>query len=90
MSADNDPRFQTDTGYNMLCACGGPTFVIDCRFSTDGACRRRRVCKKCKERFTTYERREEAMPPPIDALRFLLRDIEVTADRVRKMIEAGP
>jgi transcriptional repressor NrdR len=39
------------------------TKVTDSRLSSDGAeVRRRRVCTVCKERFTTYERCELAMP----------------------------
>jgi len=34
------------------------TRVIDKRESTDNSFRRRRECKKCKKRFTTYERPE--------------------------------
>ena len=43
-------------------ACGNPdTRVIDSREAEDGASiRRRRVCDKCEERFTTFERSESA------------------------------
>lgn len=37
--------------------CGGETHVTDKRESPDGT-RRRRECKKCKKRFTTYEKPE--------------------------------
>lgn len=91
MSIADDPRFQTDTGYSMPCACGGASFVIDCRGNADGSCRRRRVCKKCNGRFTTYERRDGSVPPPSrDALCVLLREIEESAARVRKMIGEAP
>lgn len=36
--------------------CFGKTKVLDKRESVEGAIRRRRECKKCKKRFTTYER----------------------------------
>lgn len=36
--------------------CGKKTKVIDKRDSGDSVTRRRRECKKCKRRFTTYER----------------------------------
>lgn len=37
--------------------CGEPTYTIDTRESNkyDKSIRRRRVCYKCKMRFTTYE-----------------------------------
>src|SRR2546428_12033962 len=43
-------------------ACGNPdTRVIDSREAEDGtSIRRRRVCDRCGERFTTFERREAA------------------------------
>jgi len=43
-------------------ACGNPdTRVIDSREAEDGASiRRRRVCDRCEERFTTFERSESA------------------------------
>jgi transcriptional repressor NrdR len=43
-------------------ACANPdTRVIDSREAEDGASiRRRRVCDKCEERFTTFERSESA------------------------------
>ena len=47
----------------MRCpACGNPdTRVIDSREAEDGASiRRRRVCDRCEERFTTFERSESA------------------------------
>ena len=49
----------------MLCPfCDEPdTRVIDSRLADDGAqVRRRRECTKCKERFTTYETVEVALP----------------------------
>lgn len=86
-----DPRAGTDNGHNMQCACGGASYVIDCRGNADGSCRRRRVCKKCNGRFTTYERREDVPPRPSgDALRVLLRELEDSAARVRKLIGATP
>jgi hypothetical protein len=36
-------------------SCGGKTKVLDSRESTPEATRRRRACKSCGERFTTYE-----------------------------------
>src|SRR5207302_8624218 len=47
----------------MRCpACANPdTRVIDSREAEDGASiRRRRVCDRCEERFTTFERSESA------------------------------
>ena len=47
----------------MRCpACANPdTRVIDLREAEDGASiRRRRVCDRCEERFTTFERSESA------------------------------
>jgi transcriptional repressor NrdR len=47
----------------MRCpSCGNPdTRVIDSREAEDGASiRRRRVCDRCEERFTTFERSESA------------------------------
>ncbi len=47
----------------MRCpACGNPdTRVIDSREAEDGdSIRRRRVCDRCEERFTTFERSESA------------------------------
>src|SRR2546427_12539421 len=43
-------------------SCGNPdTRVIDSREAEDGASiRRRRVCDRCEERFTTFERSESA------------------------------
>jgi transcriptional repressor NrdR len=43
-------------------ACGNPdTRVIDSREAEDGdSIRRRRVCDRCEERFTTFERSESA------------------------------
>ncbi len=38
--------------------CGGDTHVTDKRESPEGT-RRRRECKKCKKRFTTYEKPEK-------------------------------
>ena len=38
--------------------CGADTHVTDKRESPDGT-RRRRECKKCKKRFTSYERPEK-------------------------------
>jgi len=37
------------------CKCGGKTFVSDSRCGRSGAIRRRRECKRCGERWTTYE-----------------------------------
>lgn len=43
--------------------CNGETTVVDSRSTTDGALRRRRECKKCKHRFTTFEFVEGSFPP---------------------------
>lgn len=44
--------------------CGGKTYVIDARDSErfEKAYRRRRICYKCKIRFTTYEVQIESLP----------------------------
>ncbi|MBA3312161.1 MAG: transcriptional regulator NrdR [Planctomycetota bacterium] len=46
----------------MLCPCchHDETRVIDSRASADNAVRRRRECLKCRRRFTTYEKAEQA------------------------------
>jgi transcriptional regulator NrdR family protein len=39
-----------------LCHSEGTTFVIDSRQAGDGtACYRRYVCRRCEQRFTSYE-----------------------------------
>jgi transcriptional repressor NrdR len=44
------------------------TAVVDSRLSEDGASvRRRRECRKCTKRFTTYERVELSMPVVVKA-----------------------
>ncbi|MCL4799680.1 MAG: transcriptional regulator NrdR [Burkholderiales bacterium] len=44
------------------------TAVVDSRLSEDGASvRRRRECRKCSKRFTTYERVELSMPVVVKA-----------------------
>lgn len=44
------------------------TAVIDSRLSEDGdSVRRRRACRKCQKRFTTYERVELSMPVVVKA-----------------------
>ena len=44
------------------------TAVVDSRLSEDGASvRRRRECRKCAKRFTTYERVELSMPMVVKA-----------------------
>ena len=42
----------------MLCDCGGDTEVKDSRLTGNNTTRRRRRCKVCNERFTTYETHE--------------------------------
>lgn len=54
-------------GLNFLCVCGGASAVIDSR-GTSQAIRRRRRCKKCGAKWTTYERIEGAEPVPAAAL----------------------
>lgn len=46
----------------MLCPCchHDETRVIDSRASADNSVRRRRECLKCRRRFTTYEKAEQA------------------------------
>lgn len=40
----------------MICPdCGGTTCVVDSRERSDGAVRRRRICAKCRVRFSTVE-----------------------------------
>lgn len=43
--------------------CGGKTYVIDARDSErfEKSYRRRRICYKCQNRFTTYEIRTDAL-----------------------------
>ena len=43
--------------------CGGKTYVIDARDSErfEQSYRRRRICYKCQNRFTTYEIRTDAL-----------------------------
>ena len=45
----------------MLCDCGGYTEVKDSRLTGKNTIRRRRYCKVCSERFTTYEIHEDDM-----------------------------
>ena len=53
VSKSNDLRY---------CGCGGKTFVVDSRASNrSGALMRRRECRRCGERFTTYEVIEETL-----------------------------
>jgi transcriptional repressor NrdR len=43
--------------------CGAPnTRVIDSRHTEDNSIRRRRLCDKCHQRFTTYEKIETIQP----------------------------
>lgn len=52
----NDIKLNILNQIKMNCPfCSGPTRVTDKRDSPSGI-RRRRECKKCKKRFTTYER----------------------------------
>jgi transcriptional regulator NrdR family protein len=44
----------TGCGFNYPCSCGGPTQVIDSRGAGESL-RRRRKCKRCGAKVTTYE-----------------------------------
>ncbi len=87
-----------EAGFNFLCACGGPTKVIDSR-GMNGGIRRRRVCKKCNARWSTYERHEEATVPTLGVLGLLqtrVRHMREQLDQMESAIleaaspEAGP
>ena len=45
----------------MKCACGGRTRVRESR-QTISRVRRRRECRKCGDRFTTYECKDNELP----------------------------
>lgn len=59
---------------SMRCpACVGLTRILETRSRADGVTRRRRVCSRCSNRFTTWEeigRSESSVPPsePWDTL----------------------
>lgn len=91
-----NPRTTTATesgeGYNFPCICGGPTTVLDSRPSSSGI-RRRRRCKRCDSRWTTYERKEEAVIPTLGVLGRLQTQVRQMREHLDKLevaiLEAG-
>lgn len=65
----------------MVCQlCGSRKFsVIDSRHNEDGTVRRRRICKKCGTRFTTFEITMDEY--------FTLRKIEELAIKMKEVID---
>lgn len=61
--------------------CGGRTGVIDCR-ATVTSIRRRRECKSCGARFTTYEAQAEALK-----LSEIARDFQADLKKTMQLLE---